>query len=100
MDCFVPLAVSDLFGAGISIEIARSGSDAAIQVNPPQSSAPIVRTQSVGSTNGLPRRAIALLAVSESFLAPYLIETARASARGGPSDFAAKFSPDRQDSVR
>ena len=115
VDCFAPLAVSVLFGAGIFIEIARSVSDAAIQVTPPHSPAPIVRTQSADAANGLPRRAIALLAVailfaslmpsmdcrapaglavSMLFDAGIFIETARASARGGPSEPAAQSSPD------
>ena len=74
------------------IEIARSGSDAAIQVTQPHSPAPTVRTQSVDAANGLLRYARSCDFTS--------IEIARALARGNPSDSAAQSSPDRQDSVR
>ena len=59
MDCRAPagLAVSDLFGVGIIIEIARSGSDAAIQVSLPHSPTQTVRTQSADAANGLLRSA-------------------------------------------
>ena len=78
-----------------SIEIARSGSDAAIQVSLPQSSAPTVRTQSTDAVNGLPRP---YGACSCDFTS---IEIANPrSGCGNPSEPAAQSSPDRQNSIR
>ena len=97
MDCRATswLAVSVLFGDGIIIEIARSGSDKAIQVALPHSPAPTVRTQPVDAVNGLPRPCGAR---SFDFTS---IEIARRTLvrRGNPSEPAAKFSLDRQDAV-
>ncbi len=96
MDCHAPagLAVSDLFGAGIFIEIARSEATRQSTVTLPHSLALIVRTQFVDAVNGLPRPCG--IAVSDLFGAGIFIEIARSEAtRQSTVSLPRMFSPDR-----
>ena len=90
MDCFAPLAVLDLFDAGIFIEIAR-----ALARGNPSDPAANVQPRLLGlSPLILPMDCFAPLAVLDLFDAGIFIEIARALARGNPSDPAAQSSPD------